>query len=324
MVLVKMNKPLHVVTPLIPSSALSTLAGRDVFLKLENVQPSGSFKIRGIGRTMQEAVKNGAKEFVGSSGGNAGMAMAVAAKQMEKKLTIFIPTSTLPFMIEKLKAEGAIVVVAGSNWNEANQAATAANESPDTFMVHPFNQPSTWAGHSTLIAELAEQLDTIPACVVTCVGGGGLAMGLLQGMDQLDTWEKVPLITMETEGANCLLAARQAGQLVTLPAITSIATSLGALAVAEDLLTYCLDKPSKVISHQVTDLDAKRSCVKFATDQRLLVEPACGAALSAVYTGLIKQLLDNLGEGPVVMVVCGGNIVNVDLIEKWKQEVFSK
>merc|ERR1711892_472216 len=198
MVLVKMNKPLHVVTPLIPSSALSTLAGRDVFLKLENVQPSGSFKIRGIGRTMQEAVKNGAKQFVGSSGGNAGMAMAV---------------------------------VAGSNWNEANQAATAANESPDTFMVHPFNQPSTWAGHSTLIAELAEQLDTIPACVVTCVGGGGLAMGLLQGMDQLDTWEKVPLITMETEGTNCLLAARQAGQLVTLPAITSIATSLGALAV---------------------------------------------------------------------------------------------
>ena len=103
MVLCKMNKPLHVVTPLIPSSALSKLAGRDVFLKLENVQPSGSFKIRGIGRTMQEAVKKGAKQFVGSSGGNAGMAMAVAAKQMEKKLTIFIPTSTLPFMIEKLK-----------------------------------------------------------------------------------------------------------------------------------------------------------------------------------------------------------------------------
>ena len=97
------DRPLHVVTPLIRSSALSLLAGRDVFLKLENVQPSGSFKIRGIGRTMQEAVKSGAKEFVGSSGGNAGMAMAVAAKQMKKKLTIFIPTSTLPFMIEKLQ-----------------------------------------------------------------------------------------------------------------------------------------------------------------------------------------------------------------------------
>jgi len=319
----KTDKPLHVVTPLVHSSALSALAGREVFIKLENVQPSGSFKIRGIGRTMQEAVKNGAKEFVGSSGGNAGMAMAVAARQMKKKLTIFIPTSTLPFMIEKLKAEGAIVVVSGSNWNEANQAALAANESPDTFMVHPFNQPSTWAGHSTLISELEAQLDTIPACVVTCVGGGGLAMGLLQGMDTLDSWKNVPLITMETEGANCLLAARRAGQLVTLPAITSVATSLGALAVAENLLQYCLDKPTKVISHEVTDQDAKRSCVKFATDQRLLVEPACGAALSAVYTGLIKKMQDKLGEGPVVMVVCGGNIVNVELIEMWKKEVCS-
>ena len=99
----KTDKPLHVVTPLVHSSALSELAGREVFIKLENVQPSGSFKIRGIGWTMQEAVKNGAREFVGSSGGNAGMAMAVAAKQLKKKLTIFIPTSTLPFMIEKLK-----------------------------------------------------------------------------------------------------------------------------------------------------------------------------------------------------------------------------
>ena len=148
-------------------------------------------------------------------------------------------------LISYTQAEGAIVVVSGSNWNEANRAAIAANESPDTFMVHPFNQPSTWEGHSTLIYELADQLETTPSCVVTCVGGGGLALGLLQGMDKQAGWDSVPLITMETQGANCLLAARRAGQLVTLPAITSVATSLGALAVAENLLLYCLDKVGK-------------------------------------------------------------------------------
>jgi len=74
------------------------------------------------------------------------------------------------------------------------------------------------------------------------------------------------------------------------------------------------------MSHEVTDTDSKRSCVKFATDQRMLVEPACGAALSAVYTGLINKLEDKMEEGPVVVVVCGGNIVNVDLIEAWKKE----
>jgi len=315
-----MDKPLHVVTPLIHSTALSSIAGRDVFLKLENVQPSGSFKIRGIGRTMQEAVKSGAKQFVGSSGGNAGMAMAVAAKRLGKKLTIFIPSSTLPFMVERLRGEGAEVVVAGANWNEANNAALAANESPDTFFVHPFNQASTWKGHESLVEELQLQLDIVPACVITCVGGGGLAMGLLQGMDKVEGWEKVQLIAMETEGANCLIAARKAGHLITLPGITSVATSLGALAVEETLLKYCLKKPWKVLSNQVTDKQAKDSCVKFANDQRLLVEPACGAALSAIYSGLVREMENELGEGPVVMVVCGGNIVTPDLIEMWKNE----
>jgi len=101
---------LHVVSPLLHSQALSTIAGRQVFIKLDNVQPGGSFKIRGIGLTMQEAVKDGAKQFVGSSGGNAGMAMAVAAKQLGKKLTIFIPRSTKAFMVKRLEAEGAEVV----------------------------------------------------------------------------------------------------------------------------------------------------------------------------------------------------------------------
>merc|ERR1719370_2172839 len=119
-------RPLHVTTPLIYSTPLSHIAGRDVFLKLENVQPSGSFKIRGIGATMQEAVRNGAKEFVGSSGGNAGMAMAVAARQLQKKLTIFIPRSTKAFMVKRLEAEGAEVVVGGENWDAANEEAVKA------------------------------------------------------------------------------------------------------------------------------------------------------------------------------------------------------
>ena len=98
-----MDRTLHEETPLIHSSPLSSLLGRDVFLKLENLQPGGSFKIRGIGHTMQEAVREGATEFIGSSGGNAGMAMAVAAKRIGKKLKLFIPKSTMSMMIEKLK-----------------------------------------------------------------------------------------------------------------------------------------------------------------------------------------------------------------------------
>ena len=106
-------------------------------------------------------------------------------------------------------------------------------------MVHPFNQPSTWAGHASLVGELVSQLEEMPACLVTSVGGGGLALGLLEGLAE-NHWSQVKLVTMETVGANCLLASRRAGHSVTLPRISSLATSLGALTVAPALLDFCL------------------------------------------------------------------------------------
>ena len=102
-----------------------------------------------------------------------------------------------------------------------------------------------------------------PGCLVTCVGGGGLALGLLQGLDTCDdTWRHVPLVTMETHGANCLSEARRAGTSVTLEAITSQATSLGALRVADKLLERCLEQPDRVISLEVSDKEAKAACVR--------------------------------------------------------------
>ena len=82
--------------------------------------------------------------------------------------------------------------------------------------------------------------DKVPGALVTCVGGGGLALGLLRGLDTCHTWRHVPLVAMETRGANCLSEARRAGTSVSLEAITSAATSLGALRVADTLLEHCL------------------------------------------------------------------------------------
>jgi len=324
----KMDKPLHVETPLIYSNPLSKILGRDVYLKLENLQPGGSFKIRGIGHTMQDAVKNGRTSFVGSSGGNAGMAMAVAANKMGTNLKLYIPKSTLPFMVEKLKAEGVDVIVTGNNWNEANAAAERELESqPKAFMVHPFGQETTWKGHSSLVTELRSQMpgNKVPSCIATCVGGGGLALGILQGLDESDSqesgWSNVPVVAMETHGANCLSAARSAGNSVTLPAITSIATSLGALKVADALLQYCQDQPDRVISKEVSDEEAMEACVRFANDHRMLVEPACGSVLASLYSGYLTKLLPDLGPGPVLVIVCGGNIVNTKLLMQWSKSI---
>jgi len=315
------NKNLHIFTPLLESKELSRLAGRRVWLKMENMQPGGSFKIRGIGRTMQEAkTKLGVTKFIGSSGGNAGMAMAVAAQKMGMPVTIYIPKSTKAFMIEKLKDFGAEVIVIGENWNEANEHAKAALEQEGTFMIHPYDQEDTWAGHSTIIDEINNQLGQEPGCIVTCVGGGGLAIGILQGIEK-QGWESTKVVAMETEGANCLKAARDAGKIVTLSGITSVATSLGALSVSQTLFNKVQEKPERVISHVVTDKDALQAVVNFADHMRVLVEPACGSALSAVYTGFIKQNLEALPQGDIVVIVCGGNIVNLNLLQDWLKQL---
>ena len=151
---------------------------------------------------------------------------------------------------------------------------------------------------------------------------------------------------METHGANCLSAARSAGHSVTLPAITSCATSLGALTVADKLLEICLNQvicsktklqsmesqylyliymqPDRVISAEVSDAEAKSACVRFADDHRMMVEPACGSVLSSLYSGHLARMLPDLAPGPVVMVVCGGNIVNTDLLASWRNEICKK
>ena len=94
---------LHLETPLVPSPHMSKLANRPVYLKLENLQVPGSFKIRGIGLTCQEAQKSGFSKLVGSSGGNAGLAMAYASNQLQMPLTLFIPKSTPKMMVDLIK-----------------------------------------------------------------------------------------------------------------------------------------------------------------------------------------------------------------------------
>jgi len=289
-------------------------------LKLENTQPGGSFKIRGIGNTMQEAVKNGVKRFVGSSGGNAGMAMAVAAEAMNVPLTIYVPESTNPFMVTNLRNYCENVVVVGKNWNEANAHALKAQAEEGAFLVHPYDQATTWDGNSTLVQELYTQMDQAPGCIVASVGGGGLAQGVLQGLESVG-WSQVPLLTMETEGADCYAAARRAGHVVKLPGISSIATSLGALSVSETLFNTAHSKGDLVMSRVVTDDQAKQACVNFADQMRMLVEPACGAALAAVYAGILPTL--DLPQGDVVIVVCGGNIVKLELVNQWRDQLSS-
>jgi len=276
---------LHVRTPCIESVALSQKTGCRVRLKLENTQPSGSFKIRGIGRLVQSAVQNGANRLISSSGGNAGMAAAYAARIVGIEACIFVPTTTSEKVRDRLRVEGASVEVFGSVFDETDARARAeAAKDPKCVYVHPFDGEDIWDGHATLVQELFGDLRGIPPdFLVVSVGGGGLLCGIVRGLRSVGWADKVRVVAMETEGANCLDEALNAGHLVTLPAITSIAKTLGSLTVAQEAFLYATEsRGPEVTSLVVSDRCATDACVDFADQHKMLVEPSCGAALAAV------------------------------------------
>jgi L-serine/L-threonine ammonia-lyase len=148
--------------------------------------------------------------------------------------------------------------------------------------------------------------------VVVAVGGGGLLCGVLLGMQRVG-WGDVPVLAVETTGAASLAAAIAADTLVTLPRIDTVATTLGAATVAAEALAWTRRRP--VQAWQVSDRAAVIACERFLDDHRVLVEPACGAGLSAIYDAA-PPLRD---AGPVLAIVCGGAGVSLALLRRWSE-----
>lgn len=317
-----MAGPLHLNTPLLESSAMSKLAGTGVYLKMENSQPSGSFKIRGIGHLCQQLASQ-SKGVVCSSGGNAGMAAAFAARKMGVPATIVIPSSSPQLVVQRLQDQGAAVKIVGKVWDDANAEALRLAEAEGLTYVPPFDHPLLWRGHATMMSEVAATLGpgVKPGAVLLSVGGGGLLCGVVQGLEDVG-WVDVPIIAMETVGADCFNAAVKAGRLVTLDDITSEAKCLGAKTVCQKAFEHSQRSDLSIISELVTDQQALHAIQTFLDDERVLVEMACGAALAAIYSGLIGRLQDEARLparlGPLVVIVCGGSSVDMQQLANLK------
>jgi L-serine/L-threonine ammonia-lyase len=236
---------------------------------------------------------------------------------------IMVPETTPGRVIQLLKEEGASVEVTGTVWDETDATARAEAEmDPNCLYVHPFEHVDIWSGHASIVHELVEDLDgQAPDVIVVSVGGGGLFCGIVEGLKTVGWDSAVRVVAMETEGADCLNAAVQAGHRVTLPKITSIAKTLGALTVAQKALDYATGSQPEVEPRVVSDAHAASACVAFANDHRMAVEVSCGAALAAVYD---KTIADEIVKGQVgstvVIVVCGGNGVTMADLREWENQ----
>ncbi|PHV14391.1 serine dehydratase [Janthinobacterium sp. BJB303] len=299
---------LHIETPLLNSRALSLLSERAIWLKLEALQPPGSFKIRGIGLACEEYARRGASRFISSSGGNAGIAVAYAGRQLGIPVVVVVPETTSERARALIVQEGAEVIVHGAAWQEANALAQAMLTPQDAFL-HPFDDPLLWQGHAGMIDEVA-RAGLKPDAVVLSVGGGGLLAGVAEGL-QRNGWDDVALVAVETQGAASLAAAVAAREHVVLPAVSSIATSLAARQVCAQAFAISQTRP--LHSVVVSDLAAVDACRRFIEDHRLVVEPACGAALAAVY-GKAPALAPYRN---VLVIVCGGVTATTQQLDHW-------
>ncbi|KAK5133078.1 hypothetical protein LTR08_008188 [Meristemomyces frigidus] len=332
-------------TPLIESTNLSKAAGCRILLKLDNLQPSGSFKLRGIGHHLQSALARSPHpervHFYCSSGGNAGLACVHAAQALGRPATVVVPVSTGEAMVAKLRAAGAEEVLRfGVGWREADgylrgvvmkRAELELGGVGEAVYVHPFEGVEIWDGHATLVEEVAVQMRELglgeqgPGVVVCSVGGGGLFNGVVQGVEALGRdWEGTTVLAVETRGAESLARALEAGELVTLPAITSRATSLGAATVSRRAfeLARKYGGSGRVRTAVLSDAEAAMGCWRFADDERMVVELACGVSLALCYGGRLEKALGRaVGAGEVVViVVCGGQNVTTGMVEGWRAE----
>ena len=304
-------------TPLIYSQPISDLVGKAVFLKLDALQASGSFKDRGMAHLCATLEQQGASKLISSSGGNAGLAVATVGPKLGMSVSVIVPETTKGLVIQKLESLGASVTVHGKNWNEADTLARELVAADDTAKyVSPYDNPLLWTGHSTIVDEIIKGIPIPIGAIVVSVGGGGLLCGILEGCQRHGI--RPTVIAAETQGASSFGQSWEQGEVVTLPGIDSVATSLGATSVTPVALERAKAHKGGFDTSICTDTEAVEACLHFSRDHRMLVEPACGAGLAVAYSKRLRDKFFADIDGPIVLEVCGGSGVSLDLLNQWK------
>lgn len=298
----------HVVrTPTVPSPGLSTLLGVPVTVKLELLQRTGSFKVRGAtARLLSLTEAERAAGVAAVSGGNHGIALAVMAAALDVKATVVMPRSAPARSVEIVESAGAALRLT----DDMDGAFALVNRLRDEglTLVHPFDDPVVVAGQGTVGLEFAEDADDLTDVLVS-VGGGGLIAGVAAALrarrPDLRIWG------VETEGAEAMSRALAAGGPVPVE-LSSIVSTLSAPSVSR--LTYAPVSALVTEVLVVSDREAVRGTLDLADHAKVWTEPAAGCLLPAA-----RRVLERVGDGARLgLVVCGGNATTADVMA-WSQ-----
>jgi len=285
-------------TPIEPSRAVSGAVGHEVFLKCENLQRTGSFKLRGAYyRISQLTAEERARGVVCASAGNHAQGVALGAAMQGVRATVFMPVNAPLPKVDATMGYGAEVRLEGEVFDESLAAAQAYARGNDLVFVHPFDHPDVIAGQGTLGLEILEQVPEFTTLVVP-VGGGGLISGIAVAVK--DRRPDVEIIGVQAVGCASFPQSLAAGEPQTLPTVDTIADGIAVKRPGELTLAHVSALVDEIVT--VDDAQIARAVVMLLERAKLVVEPSGAAGVAALLTGAATT------DGSAVAVLSGGNI----------------
>lgn len=284
-------------TNLVYSEYFSSQTGNRVYLKPENMQYTGAYKVRGAYykiSTMSEEARQ--KGLITASAGNHAQGVAFAAKKYGVKATVVMPTTTPLIKVNRTKGYGAEVILYGNVYDEACEYAMKLAEEKGLTFVHPFDDLDVATGQGSIAMEIIKELPTVDYILVP-IGGGGLATGVSTLAKLLN--HNIKVIGVEPAGANCLQESIKAGKVVTLPSVSTIADGTAVKTPGSRLFPYLQKNLDDIIT--VPDEDLIVAFLDMVENHKMIVENSGLLTVAA-----LKQL--DIKDKKIVSILSGGNM----------------
>lgn len=290
-------------TPLIESQSLSARAGTPVFLKLETVQPTGSFKLRGATNALARLAEQGCRKVVTASTGNHGRAVAHAARALSIDATVCMSALVPGNKVEAVRALGAQARIVGKSQDEAEHEALRLVREEGFAYVPPFDDLHVIAGQATIGLEIVEALPDV-ANIVVPLSGGGLFAGIAFAARSANRAIGLTGVTMARGAA--MHASLAAGQPVLVDEVDTLADSLGGGIGLENRYTYELTRDLIDETLLLDEASIARGITHAYRHERLVVEGAAAVGIAALLDGVLPA--ERVKRGPLVLIVTGANI----------------
>ncbi|MBN9606370.1 MAG: threonine ammonia-lyase [Actinomycetales bacterium] len=293
-------------TPMERSRFLGGIVGHEVHLKAENLQRTGSYKIRGAtARLARLTPEERARGVVAASAGNHAQGVALAARELGIPATIFMPVGVALPKLQATRGYGADVVLTGDVVDETLRAAAEFSQRTGAVLIPPFDHHDVVAGQASVALEILEQVPEVRNVVVP-MGGGGLVAGIATAFAQLEPelGRRVRVIAVQAEHAASFAAALESGEPVSVTTAPTIAD--GIHVGRTGALPFEILRDTVAGHVEVPDDETAEALVLLMERAKLVVEPAGAVGVAAAIAGRLDGMLDP--EGPTVFVLSGGNV----------------